>query len=500
MTIRQRLYMTHWIMFIAPILMTIVILLSAAAGVFIFIRSGNHVYIESSDQFNHASEALYYGIFHGRKSQKELDNPANYDWLVQVLAPRQNYVILEKENRVIYSYGNEALWPLLDSVPPKERLHERRNSTKGTYSLLVNTKFCSVRKRTVDGAVYYLYYVSRAEEHGTDDFLEEISAGTGWFMIITLFAFILFTSWFLVDLIIRRLLPPLDALRKGAEKIQQGDLDIHLKHKEKDEFTPVFSAFNMMAQELSTSLKARAEEEESRKELIASMSHDIRTPLTAIKAYVEGLADGVANTEEKRQRYFAVIQKKTTELDSMVEQLFLLSKMDVGNKAVPLERLDLSALLARVVEENRDDFLEKGLIMELDKEDHCFIEGNAMLLKRIFLNLWVNSVKYKVEEAGHSRMKLTCRRGRVELSVSDDGPGVPEAALPHLFEAFYRTDKARSRTGNGSGLGLAIVARAMKIMGGTVRAENAAPHGLSIVMTWPLAERKQDETDSDHRR
>lgn len=500
MTIKQRLFVTHWLMFIAPILMAFVILLSAAAGVFIFIRCGNHVYIESADQFNHASEALYYGIFHNRKSQKELDNPANYDWLVQVLSPRQNYVILEKGNRVIYSYGNEALWPLLDSVPPKEKLHERRNRDKGAYVHLMNTKFCSVRKRTVGGAVYYLYYVSRAEEHGTDDFLEDVSAGTGWFMLITLLAFILITSWFLVEFIIRRLLPPLDELRRGAEQIQQGDLDIHLEHKEKDEFTPVFSAFNLMAEELSSSLKARAEEEEGRKELIASMSHDIRTPLTAIKAYVEGLADGVANTEEKRQRYLSVIQKKTTELDTMVEQLFLLSKMDVGCKAVPMEVLDLGSFLTGFADENRDDFLGKGLILTVEKEAGCRIEGNPMLLERILLNLCVNSVKYKTAEAGHMRIRLTRQGAAAVLAAGDDGPGVPEETLPHLFEAFYRTDKARSRTGNGSGLGLAIVARAMEMMHGRVYAENEKPHGLRVVMIWPLAERKENETDSDRRR
>ena len=492
MTIKQRLLMTHLLMFIAPIIMSVVILLSAAAGVLIFIRSGNHIYIESSDQFNHAAEGLYYAVFHDRKTQKEIDNPSNYDWLVQVLSPTQNYVILEKENKVIYSYGNEALWPLLDSVPSKERLHERKRRDKGTYSYLMNTKFCTVRKRTVDGAAYYLYYVSRAEDHGTDDHLEEVGAGTGWFMLISLLAFILITSWFLVEFLIRRLLPPLDELRRGAEKIQQGDLNIHLEHKEKDEFGPVFSAFNVMAKELSSSLQARAEEEESRKELIASMSHDIRTPLTAIKAYVEGLADGVANTEEKRQRYLQVIQKKTGELDSMVEQLFLLSKMDVGNKAVPLERLNLTRFIGNLTEENRDDFLHKGMILQYQPDRECFIEGNPMLLERILLNLWINSVKYKTEEMCRVRMVLSRTEDVVEFAVSDDGPGVPEETLVHLFEAFYRTDKARSRTGNGSGLGLAIVARAMKVMHGSVYAENAVPHGLRIVMTWPLAEKEEE--------
>lgn len=484
MTIKRRLLISHLAMFVMPLVMAAVIILSAAGAVMLFIKGGNHVYVESGDQYSHASEILYYNVFHGQTTQKGIDDTASYDWIVQALDPEQNLIILMKGDAVIYQYGNEALSGMIKNMPQKETIHEYKHTDKGTYISIDGHQFRSLRKRTIEGVPYYLYFVSHQAPHGTDDRLEAVSAGMLVFILVAIIAVIGFTSWFLADFMIRRLLPPLEDLKKGAEQIQSGDLDIHLTHEGKDEFSPVFSAFNLMAKELSASLKARELEERSRKELIASISHDIRTPLTAIKAYVEGLIDGVARTEEKKERYLKVIYKKTNELDDMIEQLFLLSKMDVGSQAVPMASMDLSPFLEGLVEENRYAFQQKGLSIAYTGPAHAEISGNPMLLERLLLNLWENSAKYKTGEMGHIAMALTADGQKVQLTVTDDGPGVPEEALPHLFEAFYRTDKARSQTGNGSGLGLAIVSRAMAMMHGRVHAENRKPHGLAIIMEW----------------
>lgn len=131
---------------------------------------------------------------------------------------------------------------------------------------------------------------------------------------------------------IRRILPPLRQLREGAERVEQGDLTVRLQHEGSDEFTPVFHAFNTMTGVLGESLRQRAEDEERRKAWIASLSHDIRTPLTAIRAYVEGLMDGVADSGEKRDRYLQIILRRTGELDAMIDQLSLLSKIDMGKR------------------------------------------------------------------------------------------------------------------------------------------------------------------------
>lgn len=488
MTIRRRLLISHVTMFIVPIMMTAIVFLSAFAGLLVFIRSGNHVYIESGDQFSHASEILYYAVFHGKKTQADVDDTGRYDWLVQVLNPEQNYVRLVKNGQTVYQYGNDRLAALLQEMPPPEDVSEAGRPDKGSYVKILGNDFSSFRKRTAEGAEYGLYFVSRQAPHGTDDRLETVGRGTLFFILIAMAGVIGLTSWFLSQFMIRRLLPPLSALRKGAEKIQQGDLDVEMRYENQDEFSPVFAAFRKMAKELAASLRQRTEEETRRKELIASISHDIRTPLTAIKAYVEGLSDGVADTEDKRRKYLGIIRKKTEELDQMVEELFLLSKLDVGAMAFPLSEIPLGEFAADLAEENRDALAKEGMCLSVRSEAGCRIAGHPQLLKRILLNLWGNSAKYKMGKTGHIHTKIEKTEGCVRLTATDDGPGVPEEALPHLFEPFYRTDKARSRTGDGSGLGLAVAARGMAQMGGTVCARLAKPHGLQVVLEWPLME------------
>ena len=485
MTIRHRLLISHFVMFAAPVVMLLITIFTAVGGLFVFIQSGNHAYIESSDQYNRAADILYNAVFHGKRDEAEMDDVSDYSWIIEVLAPEQNFVLLQKEGELLYEYGNAHLLTLFPGLPDPSSFHEMEHFEKGAYVRIENNKYCTVRKRVVGDTPYYLYFISHQAPHGTDDRLEHVTRGAFLFLGLALLAFIIATSIFLADFMIRRILPPLEELQTGAEKVEQGDLSVRLSHEEKDELAPLFKSFNMMTSALEASLRQRAQEEENRKELIASMSHDIRTPLTAIKAYTEGLIDGVADTEEKRAHYLAVILRKADELSVMVDQLLLLSKIDVGEKAVPLEEVALDRFIQDVVDDNRDAFLQRGLVIEYRSDGAAAIQGSPLLLERILMNLFTNSAKYKDRDAGRLTLTLEKRDGCVTLTAADDGPGVPEDALPHLFEAFYRTDKARSRTERGSGLGLAITARAMDLMHGTTEAENGSPRGLVIRLTWP---------------
>ena len=212
------------------------------------------------------------------------------------------------------------------------------------------------------------------------------------------------------------------------------------------------------------------------------------TPLTVIKAYAEGLRDGVADTEEKKEKYLSVICRRADDLDRMINQLFDLSRLDIGVKAYTEETLDLSAVLHDFIEENRNSFKEKGLILSAETAKHVPIRGSRLLLNRILMNLASNSAKYKTTGEGHLLLHLEKGNNEAVLTVTDDGPGVPETSLRHLFEAFYRTDKARSRTEDGSGLGMTIVQKAVCLMNGTVNAENVIPHGLCVEIKIPLTE------------
>ncbi len=227
--------------------------------------------------------------------------------------------------------------------------------------------------------------------------------------------------------------------------------------------------------------------------LLAGISHDVRSPLTAIRAYVEGLLDGVADTPEKRERYLRIIRGKTEEIDDMVRKLFLFSKLDMGEYPYSPERLDAAQEISDFVSASADDYLRRGLrIRPGPLPEGACIDADPTCLRSVLTNLLDNSAKYRSKPTGTAVITAEARGGRLILRVDDDGPGVPEEALPKLFDVFYRSDPSRQNPKQGSGLGLAIAAKAAGRMGGTIRAANLCGGGLSVELEIPLA--KEEET------
>lgn len=488
MKIRSRLTISFLLVFIIPCLMTLGVVIFTLGGLWVFIHGGNHIAVESPQQFENASSIVELvakrAIRHDHAKLSELDQ------VLRLLSPEGNYISILREGEPLYAYGN------IDLLPMTKEVSRRIDTVQKTGSLRVidGRNFYFMDNVVIRHVPYTIYYVARQAPSKTDRRFEEALSGTIKFDIFSLIIFVLAVSWFFSKFIVSHMILPLEKLRKGASEIQKGNLMIRLEHKENDEFKPVFTAFNRMAKELHSSLEKQQREEENRKELMASISHDIRTPLTAIKAYVEGLTDGVANTPDKQQRYLKVISEKTDVLDRMIDQLFLFSKMDVGEKAVPLTPL----LLKKEVEKWKDTapYSEASVIMTYDLED-AGILGNSLLIDRILDNLVSNSLKYKTEEKAHIAISVKQDKDTVLLQVQDDGPGVSPEALAHLSEPFYRTDKARSRTENGSGLGLSIVKRAVALMHGTVTFSLAQPHGLICSMAFPLKEDSHEPESID---
>lgn len=448
MTVKSRLLISHLIMFIVPIFMAVIVAAVMLAGALILSRGNNYLYLENISKCTRAAEISYHIFFHGN-----LEHPENSAgrWLISLLSPKQNLILFTKGKDPIYTYGNKDYLAQLSRIPPDSDWEERENGRTGTYIRAEDESFYYARKMTRKDTHYYFYFISnhvyRAYNPG-DEAVEHLFETTMWSIGGIILLIILLTSRFLSSFMIRHIVPPLETLKQGAMEVQEGNLSIRLVHKGNDEYRPVFRAFNLMTEKLSLSLTEREEEERKRKELIASISHDIRTPLTVIRAYAEGLRDGVADTEET---------------------------------------LDLSTVLHDFIEENRNSFKEKGLVLSAETAEHVPIRGSRLLLNRIFMNLASNSAKYKTAGEGHLFLHLEKGNNEAVLTVTDDGPGVPETSLRHLFEAFYRTDKARSRTEDGSGLGMTIVQKAVRLMNGTVTAENVIPHGLCVEIKIPLA-------------
>ncbi|MGV8982524.1 sensor histidine kinase [Clostridium sp.] len=384
-------------------------------------------------------------------------------------------LFIYERKKLIYPSSTIASTPILDTALSQDGSHTFfmdniaiYKKSVGQYSLLLeDTSFTSHNKK--DGGTY-----------------DKIVFNLGLIMIFVIIAIILLTNKFLTRFVFKSIILPLDTLVYGVHQIRDGNLDYHIEYTEKDEFEGICSDFNEMAQRLLDSVNVRQKDEANRKELIAGISHDLRTPLTSIKAYVEGLETGVASTPEIQKHYLDIIKNKTVDLEHIVSQLFLFSKLDIGEFPLYLEKVDIGKELSNMIVNLTEEYEKKGLIITLTQNvKGIYVQADILQLRNAVINVLENSVKYKNMKQGKMRIICETDNNSVAIKLEDNGLGVSEEALEKLFDIFYRTDPSRSNPSKGSGLGLSITAKIIEKLGGSIRAENILEGGLAIIMMLP---------------
>ena len=302
------------------------------------------------------------------------------------------------------------------------------------------------------------------------------------------------TNLWLTRRLFRHISQPLDALMAGVARIRDGDLDTPINYAEADEFKAACDAVDEMAARLKASLEQQLLAQQRKRELIAGMSHDLKSPLTSIRAYTEALLDGVAKDEAATQRYLQTIHAKEMEIEAMVNRLFAFAKMDVSEYPVHIEPLALRPLMQKLA----DEWDAAGIEIQTEISPALQVMADRELLRRITGNLLSNSWKYGGRENVHVQISAMILGNMAEIVFSDNGRGVPPEQLSRLFDAFYRGDAARTAPGEGSGLGLAVVKKSVEEMGGSVHAENSKNGGLKIIFTLPLAKEDGHAENSDY--
>lgn len=337
--------------------------------------------------------------------------------------------------------------------------------------------------------------ISLQDLHQTGELIEDLLPGARRLLYIyagavvaALLLTIVWTNLYLTRSLFRHISRPLDVLTAGVARIRDGDLDAPIAYREQDEFRPACDAVDEMAARLRDSLEQQQREQQKKQELIAGMSHDLKSPLTSIRAYTEALLEGVARDEAAKRRYLQTIHAKELEIEAMVERLFAFAKLDVSAYPVQAESLPL----AETMEALAGAWDAEGMEIRLEIPRELRVRADRELLYRIAANLLDNSRKYGGRETVHVCISARLDGEMAEISFTDDGPGVPAEQMPKLFDAFYRGDAARTAPGEGSGLGLAVVKKAVEEMQGSLRAENSENGGLRIIFTLPLAKEERD--------
>lgn len=324
---------------------------------------------------------------------------------------------------------------------------------------------------------YLLFIVFDGNPQGTEQNLF-IS-----FRFIGMLIILIVTNGLLTYFISKSIIQPIKNLSNAAKKISDGDLDFSVTSDKKDELGELSNTFEKMRLDLKEAKGTQARYEQNRKELIASISHDLKTPLTSIKGYVTGIQDGVANTPEKLERYMKTIYNKANDMDSLIDELFLYSKLDLGRAPFTFEEIDLYPFFTDFIDELNFN-MEKGTAVFLADEGRDYTaKADRDQLKRVVTNIAQNSLKYMDKEHKQIHVELTSESDRVVVKIKDNGNGISKDDLPYIFESFYRTDSSRNSRTGGSGLGLSIVRKIIDEHGGTIWAESQPGEGTSVNFT-----------------
>jgi signal transduction histidine kinase len=287
---------------------------------------------------------------------------------------------------------------------------------------------------------------------------------------------VLGAGWFIGRMVLR----PLTAMSQAARQIAGGDLDVHVPASRVREVAEVAVAFQAMGEGLRAALERQANLEQERRLFISAIAHDLRTPLFALRGYLEGWAKGLATTPEKAAHYLAVCQEQAAILDRRIASLFAYARLEYLEQAPRRELLDWCLLVQQTVERLRPHADSKGVTLQTAPLDaSCMLAGDAQLLTRVLENLLDNAIRY-TPRGGNIQVRWQKQMERFCFTVADSGPGIALDDLPHLFAPLYRSESSRNRQTGGAGLGLTIARRILLAHGGDLYVSNGAAGGAEV--------------------
>ncbi|MDN3578894.1 ATP-binding protein [Chitinimonas viridis] len=327
----------------------------------------------------------------------------------------------------------------------------------------------------LEGGEQPIGYMALAPAGGGDiltrQFLASQTRNMLWSVLAAFILSALAAAW-----LARHFRAPIAALAQSAKQLAAGQLQTRVALERADELGQLARDFNRMAEQLQ-------QFEQSRRQWMADTSHELRTPLTILRAHIEAMNDGVMPMD---QRGLTRLQGAVGELDGLVADLYQLARADVGLYEYKPEPIVLASLFEELADRLAHPLRQAGLRLSLHVPAELAVQADPAKIQQLFGNLLSNTLRY-TDTGGEIRLSASAQGASVEIILDDSAPGVPDAALPRLFERFYRVDASRSRQYGGSGLGLAICLTIVEGHGGQINAQHSPLGGLRIQIQLPRA-------------
>lgn len=387
------------------------------------------------------------------------------------LGEKFSYLVVRKDGQVIYNGGsdNDSVLAALASYGTTSKDSETGTYLDSAEEILVKQIDFSYQDDT-QGSVFIIT-ATRAMVPEVRKLLFEVLLAV---IIILFLTAIVMTAW-----VYHSIVSPIKKLQTAAENIKEGNLDFTVDVAGEDELGALGVTFEQMRQRLKDNTEEKINDETENRALISNIAHDLRTPITAVKGYAEGIIDGVANTPEKVDKYVRTIYNKANEMDTLINELTIYSRIDTNRIPYNFAKINATDYFTDCVEEIGLDLEAKGIGLAYYNyvADDTVIIADPEQLRRVINNIIGNSIKYMNKQHGFINIRIKDVGDFIQMELEDNGRGIAQKDLPYIFDRFYRADASRNSATGGSGIGLSIVRKIIEDHGGKIWATSREGHG-----------------------
>ncbi len=401
-----------------------------------------------------------------------LEDKGYLEELDQRVAPKYCFIIVKKDKEIYYVANRDRAKAVISELP------DYGNDIDGIYYTPSRNLVRQIDFVFSDSSKGSLYFVSGIRTALTTSLILYMSVAI--LLILTLTS-ILLTMW-----IGSSFFKPIDELNVAMQHIKDGNFDYILPTdvKEKGEIGAMYRNYEDMRLRLKESAEEKIEREKQNKELISNISHDLKTPITAIKGYSQGLLEGVADNPEKQMKYIKIIYSKANDMNNLINELTLYSSIDNNRIPYNFARLNVADYFGDCIEEIGADLESKSIKLNYSNltAPDTMIVADPEQIKRVVNNVVSNSVKYlgRDDGTGQIDIRILDEIDSVRVELEDNGKGIAQKDIPNIFDRFYRTDSSRNSKQGGSGIGLSIVKKIIEDHGGYIWATSHEGEGTCM--------------------
>ena len=518
MTFRKRLLVAFFTVIMVPMLLFAVS----------FIALGNYLVgeggelegytsiVENYDDYDEEAEQLYQSALQNRDKFQDVEY---LDWLASQIKGRNIYIAVRRGGDLYFASDEQMAFADFAELPPFQgeatgtaaalsaaesdapdgaqgdpssdalnrvldnpeaagvRINGTSSSSQDSQFVHVGSRNLMVRQKDfyfADGAEGSLFVVTRITGLISRQFLSGL--------FVAMLTILIFTAFLLTRWLESSVFTPISAINIAMNNIRDGNFTYTLSTGEEGEIGDLYRNYEDMRLRLKESADEKLEREKQNRELISNISHDLKTPITSIKGYVEGLIDGVANTPEKQKKYVRTIYNKANDMDRLIDELTLYARFENDRIPYNFHRLNVADYFGDCVEEIGMDLDSRGFELNYTNlvSPQTVIIADPEQMKRVVNNIVGNSLKYMDKEKGRIDFRILDEQDSIRIEIEDNGQGIAARDLPNIFDRFYRTDSSRNSSRGGSGIGLSIVRKIVEDHGGYIWATSREGEGTCM--------------------